>query len=91
MSIATTISPAVKARAIARNLDLFQDHLDATLGDPDHEPPDPVSVFLPTDDPVGFEENLALALGFACDGYDVDLRQVRARVRGVTNDIRESE
>ena len=75
------IAPSAKARAIERNIALFEAHIAAVLDDPDAPPPDPVSVFLPVDDPAGFEEALALAMTYAREGYDVDLRHVHVRGR----------
>jgi hypothetical protein len=40
-----------------------------------------LTVFLPTDDSVGLEEALALALTYARDGYDVDVRHVHVARR----------
>ena len=74
-----TLAPTAKARANERNNDLFQAHIAAVLDDPDAPPSDPVSVMLPVNDPAGFEEALALAITYAREGYDVDLRHVHAR------------
>ena len=76
-----TLASAAKARAIERNIALFEAHLDAILDDPDAPPPDPVSVMLAANDPAGFVEALALAITFAREGYNVDLRHVHVRGR----------
>lgn len=72
---------AEEERSNDRNLDLMQEHVAAILEDPDVPSPDPVTVFLPVDDSVDFEEALALAIAYARDGYDVDLRHVHVRGR----------
>ena len=76
-----TPTKAAEARSNDRNNDLMQDHTAAMLVDPDGLPPDPVTVFLPASDAVGREEALVLAITYARDGYDVDLRHVHVSGR----------
>ena len=69
-----TLTEAERARINDRNNDLPREHIAAVLDDPEAPPPDPVIVFLPANDPVEFEEALALALTYVRDGDDVGLR-----------------
>lgn len=77
--VTSELTPAARARAIERNIDLLQAHLNVILNDPDHAPIDPISVFLDDEDPGAFEEHLALVIDYARRGYDVDLRHVVPR------------
>src|SRR5262245_37683974 len=61
----TTLSKAEEARINDHNNDLMQEHISAILDDPNALPPDPVTVFLPANDPAGLDEALALALTYA--------------------------
>ena len=85
MSVTTLIKPTLttseEARINADNNQLMKLHIAALLDDPEALPPNPVTVFLPANDPTGLEEAVALALTYARDGYDVDLRHVHVRGR----------
>jgi hypothetical protein len=79
--ILPTLTKAQQRRINDRTNDLLSAQLAAVPDDPDAPKPDPVTVFVPADDPFGRDEALARAITSARAGYDVDPRHGHARRR----------